>query len=298
MIAVLFMKGRYILMSKNYRAELVGVFGSPIEENPTCVIEEAGFQALGLNYRYLTVRVEPKDLAAAMAGLKAFQMRGINLTIPHKVEVLKYLDELSPAAKVIGAVNTVVNNNGVLYGENTDGKGFLKALKDAGVPLTGKKLTLLGAGGAARAVAVECALDGAKEIVIFNRNAARGEELAALLNEKTSCHAQYVPWTGTMDIPADTDILINATSVGLYPNVEEKPDINYQSISPDMVVSDVVINPPDTLFLKEAEKRGAKTVNGLGMLVNQAAVNFTLWTGKEAPWQVMYDAFKAEFDLK
>ena len=285
-------------MSKNYRAELVGVFGCPIDENPTVVIEEAGFEALGLNFRYLTIKVEPQDLAAAMAGLKAFNMRGINLTIPHKVEVLKYLDELSPAAEVIGAVNTVVNNNGKLFGENTDGKGFLKALKDAGVSPVGKKFVMLGAGGAARAVAAECAMDGAKEMVIINRDQKRGEELAALINEKTDCSAVYVPWTGTMDIPADTDILINATSVGLFPDVDAKPDINYETVTAEMVVSDVVINPPHTKFLQEAEKRGAKTVNGLGMLVNQAAVNFTLWTGEEAPWQVMYDAFKVEFGVE
>ena len=285
-------------MSKNYRAELVGVFGCPIDENPTVVIEEAGFAELGLNFRYLTIKVEPDDLGAAMAGLKAFDMRGINLTIPHKVEVLKYLDELSPAAQVIGAVNTVVNNNGKLFGENTDGKGFLKALHDADVALEGKKLTMLGAGGAARAIAVECALDGAKEMVIINRNKARGEELAALINEKTDCSATYIPWEGTAEIPADTDILINGTSVGLFPNVDDKPDINYDQVTESMVVCDVVINPPDTAFLKEAVKRGAKTVSGIGMVVNQAAVNFTLWTGEEAPWQVMYDAFKAEFGVE
>ncbi len=284
-------------MSKNYRAELVGVFGSPVEENPTCVVEEAGFKELGLNFRYITVRVEPNELEDAMTGLKAFKMRGINLTIPHKVAVIKYLDELSPAASLIGAVNTVVNNSGVLFGENTDGKGFLKALKDAGTEVSGKKVVMLGAGGASRAIAVECALDGAAEMVIINRDMERGDELATLINEKTSTRASYIPWIGTADIPEGTDILINGTCVGLYPHVNDKPNINYSGITPDMTVSDVVFNPPDTPFLKEAEKRGAKTVNGLGMLVNQASVNFKLWTGEDAPWQVMYDALKAEFGL-
>jgi len=285
-------------MEKNYRAELVGLFGSPVEENPTGVVEEAGFRTLGLNYRYITVRVEPEELADAMRGLRAFQMRGVNLTIPHKVAVVPYLDELSPAAKVIGAVNTVVNRGGVLFGENTDGKGFLKALKDSGTQVRGKKIVLLGAGGAAKAIAAECALDGAREIVIFNRNEKRGRDLASLLNEKTDCQGIFLPWEGRAEIPEDGDILINGTCVGLYPHVNDKPDIDYDRISAHMTVSDVVFNPPETPFLQEAEKRGAKTVNGLGMLVNQAAVNFELWTGEKAPWQVMYEALKAEFGLK
>ncbi len=284
-------------MDKNFRAELVGVFGNPIDDNPTVIIEEAGFRELGLNFRYITVKVEKQDLAAAMAGLKAFNMRGINLTIPHKIEVLKYLDELSPAASVIGAVNTVVNNGGRLFGENTDGKGFLKGLKDEGVVLSGKKLTMLGAGGAARAITVECALDGATEVIIINRSEQRGTELAKLINDKTPAKATYIPWKGTASVPDGTDILINGTNVGLFPDVNDKPDIDYSGIKPGMVVSDVVINPPYTAFLAEADKCGAKTISGLGMLVNQAAVNFELWTGEKAPWQVMYDAYKKEFGV-
>ena len=135
-------------MSKNYRAELVGAFGNPIDENPTGVMEEAAFAAKGLNFRYLTVKVEKDDLEAAMNGVKAFQMKGINLTIPHKVNVLKYLDELSEAAQIIGAVNMVVNRDGKLWGENTDGKGFLISLKNEGVSVEDKRIVILGAGGA------------------------------------------------------------------------------------------------------------------------------------------------------
>ena len=148
-------------MSKNYRAELVGAFGNPIDENPTGVMEEAAFAAKGLNFRYLTVKVEKDDLEAAMNGVKAFQMKGINLTIPHKVNVLKYLDELSEAAQIIGAVNMVVNRDGKLWGENTDGKGFLISLKNEGVSVEDKRIVILGAGGAAKAIGVECALAGA-----------------------------------------------------------------------------------------------------------------------------------------
>lgn len=284
-------------MSKNYRSELVGAFGCPIEENPTGVMEEAAFRAKGLDFRYLTIRVNPGDLEAAMEGIRAMNFRGINLTIPHKVEVLKYLDELSEAAQIIGAVNMVVNNDGKLWGENTDGKGFLMSLKDAGVSVAGKTVMILGAGGASRAISVECALAGAKKIYIANRGKERGEELTQLLKEKTAAEVEFLHWQGAVQIPLDADILVNGTSVGLFPDVDQKPDMDYDTIRPGMVVSDVIFNDPNSLFLREAEKRGAKTINGLGMLVNQGALNFTLWTGAEAPSDVMMDTLKQEFNL-
>lgn len=284
-------------MEKSYRAELVGVFGCPVEENPTGVMEEAAFAKLGLNYRYLTIRVEKGNLKPAMEAVRAFQMRGVNLTIPHKVEVLKYLDELSPAARIIGAVNTVVNRDGKLWGENTDGKGFLLSLEQEGVQVQGKQVVILGAGGAARAIAVEAALAGAKKLIIVNRSQERGRELADLLQRETPAQAEYLAWEGAVKIPAGTDILIQATCIGLYPHVEDKPEIDYDTVTANMAVSDVVFNDPHTLFLQEAEKRGAKTINGLGMLVNQGARNFTLWTGKEAPVDVMTETLKREFGL-
>ena len=284
-------------MEKSYRAELVGVFGCPVEENPTGVMEEAAFAKLGLNYRYLTIRVEKGNLKPAMEAVRVFQMRGVNLTIPHKVEVLKYLDELSPAAKIIGAVNTVVNRDGKLWGENTDGKGFLLSLEQEGVQVKGKQVVILGAGGAARAIAVEAALAGAGKLTIINRSRERGEELAALLQRETPAQAEYLAWEGAVKIPAGTDILIQATCIGLYPHVEDKPEIDYDTVTANMAVSDVVFNDPHTLFLQEAEKRGAKTINGLGMLVNQGARNFTLWTGEEAPVDVMTETLKREFGL-
>ncbi len=284
-------------MSKNYRAELVGAFGNPIDENPTGVMEEAAFAAKGLNFRYLTVKVEKEDLEAAMNGVKAFQMKGINLTIPHKVKVLEYLDELSEAARIIGAVNMVVNKDGKLWGENTDGKGFLISLKNEEVSVDGKNVVILGAGGAAKAIGVECALAGAKRITVVNRSRERGQDLADLIAEKTSADSQYVSWDDSYRVGPDTDILINATCIGLYPDVDKKPDVDYDTITPSMVVSDVVFNDPNTLFLQEAAKRGAHTVNGLGMLVNQGALNFTLWTGEEAPLDVMTDTLKKEFGL-
>lgn len=281
---------------KNYRAELTGVFGDPVDDNPTGVVEEAAFAAKDLNYRYLTVKVLPEDLGKAMDSVRIFGMKGINLTMPHKIKVLPYLDELSPAAKIIGAVNTVIQKDGKLYGENTDGKGFVTALKNSGETLEGKKVTILGAGGAARAIAVECALNGAVHINIINRSAEKGEELASLIQSETDSSAQYLTWESSMKIPADTQILINATSIGFSPNITDKPDIDYSTITNQMCVCDVIFNPAETIFLKTAAANGAKIVTGLGMLVQQAALNFTLWTGVEAPVDVMEEALKKEFE--
>ena len=281
---------------KNYRAELTGVFGDPVDDNPTGVVEEAAFAAKNLNYRYLTIKVLPEDLGKAMDSVKIFDMKGINLTMPHKIKVLPYLDELSPAAEIIGAVNTVIQKEGRLFGENTDGKGFVTALKNSGETLDKKNVTILGAGGAARAIAVECALNGAAHINIINRSIEKGEELASLIQMKTDSSAKYLNWKNNMAIPSDTDILINATSIGFSPNVTDKPDIDYTAITPEMCVCDVIFNPAETIFLKSAAENGAKTITGLGMLVQQAALNFTLWTGVEAPVDVMEDALKKEFE--
>ena len=281
---------------KNYRAELTGVFGDPVDDNPTGVVEEAAFAAKNLNYRYLTIKVLPEDLGKAMDSVKIFDMKGINLTMPHKIKVLPYLDELSPAAEIIGAVNTVIQKEGKLFGENTDGKGFVTALKNSGETLDKKNVTILGAGGAARAIAVECALNGVAHINIINRSIEKGEELASLIQMKTDSSAKYLNWKNNMAIPSDTDILINATSIGFSPNVTDKPDIDYTTITPEMCVCDVIFNPAETIFLKSAAENGAKTITGLGMLVQQAALNFTLWTGVEAPVDVMEDALKKEFE--
>ena len=284
------------MAEKNYRAELVGVFGDPVDGNPTGVMEEAGFEAAGLNWRYLTCRVDVENLEDAMRGMRAVGMRGVNLTMPHKVEVIRLLDELSPAARIIGAVNTVVNRGGRLIGENTDGKGFVRSLTDEGLSPAGRVVTLLGAGGAAKAIGVECALAGARKINIINRNAARGEELVRTITENTAAQAAFFPWEGTAPLPADTEILINATCVGLFPEVDRCPDVCYEHIRPDMLVCDVVFNTAMPLFLRRAQARGARILTGLGMLVNQAALNFEIWTDVKAPREVMLHALMREFE--
>ena len=251
-------------MEKNYRSEITGVFGDPIEGNPTGVMEEAAYAQCGLNFRYITFKVAKDDLAAAMRAVRAFHMRGVNLTMPHKIAVLPYLDELSEAAMVIGAVNTVVvRDDGKLLGENTDGKGFVQALKNAGASPSGKNVVILGAGGAARAIAVECALAGAGKISIFNRTVSKAEELAKTITENSKSESAGYAWEPGLAIPRRTEILINATCVGLMPHQDKKPDINYETITANMIVSDVVFNPSRTRFLEEAEKHGARTVNGL-----------------------------------
>ena len=280
----------------NYKAELVGVFGHPVAENPTIVMQEAAFHACQLNWRYLTIEVYPDDLEDAMKGLRAMNMRGINLTIPHKVAVLNYLDQVAPDAALMGAVNTVRREGDLLIGENTDGKGFLRSLReDAQVDPAGKQVVVLGAGGAARAITVELALAGASQITIVNRTDTRGQELAALLNEHTETNASCIEWNRSYNIPENTDVFVNATSIGLFPDVESKPDIVYDSITSAIIVCDVIPNPPHTPFLKEAETRGAKTLDGLGMLVYQGAIGFTMWTDMEAPVAVMRQALQDVF---
>ncbi|MBF9015830.1 MULTISPECIES: shikimate dehydrogenase [unclassified Oceanispirochaeta] len=283
-------------MGRSYKSELVGVFGHPVAENPTIVMLEAAFKELNMDWRYLTIEVLPDDLKEAVAGMRAMQMKGINLTIPHKIEVMKYLDNIAPDAALIGAVNTVRKENGKLIGENTDGKGFLESLrKDAELDPAGKNYLIIGAGGAARAITVELALAGAKTITVTNRTASKGEELVNHLNTNTEVHAEFLPWEGSLAVPVSTDVLVNATSMGLYPAVDDKPELDYSSINKNMVVCDVIPNPPSTAFLKEAAEQGAETLDGLGMLAYQGALGFKMWTGFNAPVAIMKDVLSREF---
>lgn len=283
-------------MVTSLRHDLVGAFGDPIDENPTGVMMEPAFAAAGLNWRYQLLHVGAADLSAAVAGARALGFRGFNLTIPHKVAVLEHLDAVAPDAALMGAVNTVRRDGTRLIGENTDGKGFLRSIReDAGTDPGGKFAVFLGAGGAARAMTVELALAGVEHITIVNRSLERGTELVRLLNEKTHAKAQFVPWIDAYRVPEGTDILVNATSIGLFPNTGDIPAVDMTSIAPGMLVCDVIPNPPDTEFLAAAQARGAQTLNGLGMLVHQGAIAFKLWTGIDADEGVMRDALKRFF---
>ena len=282
----------------NFKAGLVGCFGQPVAENPTGAMQEAAFRALGLNWRYLTVEVPAAGLRDAMAGMRAFGMQGVNLTIPHKVAVLEYLDEIAPDAAIIGAVNTVRCEGGRLIGENTDGKGFLRGVRtDAGVDPAGKRVVVLGAGGAARAIVTELALAGASQVLVVNRSVPRGEQMAADLASKTKAPIRFEPWHGTYAVPGDTDILVNATSIGLYPDVDSMPPADLGGAHQGMLVCDVVFNPPETRLLQAARKRGLPVLDGLSMLVYQGAIGFELWTGRKAPEPVMKQALRDALGL-
>lgn len=215
--------------------------------------------------------------------------RGFNCSIPHKVAVIAHLDELGKSAEIIGAVNTIVRVGDRLIGENTDGRGFVAALREVVDP-KGKSVVLFGAGGAARAVAVEMALAGAARILIVNRSAARGQEVVDLLNTRTPALASYAAWAGPFAVPQDTDIVIHATSVGLYPDVEAMPEIDTDSLTPEMVVADGIHNPPLTRLLRAAQARGCQTVDGLGMLVQQGVIGIKYWIGVDADPMVMRQA--------
>ena len=260
----------------SFRHELIGCFSQGSDSNPTVAMVEASFKANDLHYRYINCEVNPDRLGAAVAGARAMNFKGFNCSIPHKVEVIKYLDGLGESAALIGAVNCAVNRDGKFIGENTDGKGFLKSFLEI-TPASGKIIVLLGAGGAARAIAVELALAGAAKFYIVNRSRERGEELTELLNTKTQSTAEFIEWNSTYTIPADAEVVINSTSMGMV-NTHGTQDIDFDSIRSGMLAADVIVNPPQTYFLDEAAKRGALTLQGLGMVVNQAVIGIKYWT--------------------
>ncbi|MBL8226983.1 MAG: shikimate dehydrogenase [Bryobacterales bacterium] len=281
-------------MSRNYQAELVAVLGQPVAENPTGVMLEAAFQELGLNWRYLNIEVAPERLGQAMTGVRAFGMRGINLTIPHKVAVIPHLDALSEEARLIGAVNTVRREGDRLIGENTDGKGFLRGVRvDAGMDPKGKRVVMIGAGGAARAIATELLLAGVSDLLVVNRSLERGRAMVDHLRKGTNGPIRFEAWQGVCHVPADADLFVNATSIGLFPDVEAMPDVDLSDARRDCLVCDAVFNPPVTRLLAAATDRGMPVLDGLSMLVYQGVIGFELWTGQKAPESVMKQALSA-----
>ncbi len=269
---------------QNFLSDLTGSFSSPCNENPTVAMMEEAYRHQGINARYINCDVGKQQLEMAVSGAKAMGWRGFNCSIPNKQAILNYIDELGTSAKVIGAVNCVIIRDGKLTGENTDGKGFVEALKQQIDP-QGKKLALLGAGGAARAIAVESALAGVSEITIINRDKAKGEDLAKLINANTKATANYAEWRPGLKVNKDYDILVNATSVGLD-DADAMPDIDTNSLSAELFVADVIPNPPQTALLRAAADKGCRTLNGLNMLVNQGALNLAYWfdiTADKAP---------------
>ena len=279
----------------NFKQELTGCFGFPVAENPTQAMVEPAFRAMGLDWRYLTLEVRPENLAAAVAGARAFGFRGFNCTIPHKVAVIEHLDGLGESASLMGAVNCVVNREGRFIGENTDGKGFVASFRELGDP-RGKRMVLLGAGGAARAIGVEMALAGCAQITVVNRDEKRGRELEALFSGKLreavkamgrDLSVTYVPWRGDFRVPEGTEILVNATSIGLFPDVDARVPVAMDSVTAEMIVADVIPNPPVTRLVREAREKGCRVIDGLGMLVGQGVIGIEYWTGKTPDAGVM-----------
>jgi len=278
----------------NFKQELTACFGQPVAENPTQAMIEAAYRHHGLDWRYLTIEVSPAGLADAVKGTRAMGFRGFNCTIPHKVAVIEHLDGLGESASLMGAVNCVVRRGDRLIGENTDGKGFVQSLEPLISP-KGKKAVVLGAGGASRAICVELALAGVTHIVLVNRSGLRGETLAQLLKEKTKVVLDYRPWTGDFAVPEGTDIVVNATSIGLYPDVDARIPLDISTLKPGMVVADVIPNPPETRLVRDARQKGCKVIDGLGMLVNQGVIGIRHWTGIDPDPTVMRKALETVF---
>jgi shikimate dehydrogenase len=272
---------------------ITGSFSTPAGENPTVAMVEAAYRHHGIDARYLNCEVQPDALGDAVRGARSMGWVGFNCSLPHKVAVIEHLDGLADSATVIGAVNCVVLRDGRLIGENTDGQGFLTSLSTVVEP-AGKSIVVFGAGGAARAIAVETALAGATAITIVNRDPARGAELVALLNERTPSRAELVVWDGLYSLREGTDIAVNATSVGL-PGSDAQLDLDLDSLRPGLVVADVIPNPPRTRLIQDAEARGCTTLDGLGMLVNQGVIGIRHWTGVDPDPAVMRSTLEVLF---
>ncbi len=274
-----------------------GLLGSPVEHSISPMMHNEAFKQLGLDYVYLAFNVGTDNLKVAVDGLKALNVRGFNCTMPDKNLMCELADELSPAAKLIGAVNTVVNDNGILTGHNTDGVGYMMAVKDAGFDIIGKKMTLLGAGGAATAICAQAALDGVAEIDVYSikdQFFARAQQMVDSINSTTSCKASLY------ELPDDTSlkksisesaILTNGTSVGMAPNIDNCIINDTSMFRLDLIVSDVIYNPQETKLLRMAKECGCSTFNGMYMLLYQGAEAFKIWTGKEMPVDIIKEKY-------
>jgi shikimate dehydrogenase len=269
---------------------LIGLMAHPIRHSMSPTMHNNAFAKLGLNFAYLAFEIDGDHLAAGVEAIRTLDMRGSNISMPNKQKILPLLDQLSPAAKLAGAVNTVVNDHGVLTGYTTDGTGFMKALEDEGLDIRGKKMVLTGAGGAGTPIAIQAALDGVAEIAIFNKQDSHWEQAkknVAIINEQTKGHASLHRLEDQADFKqelATADIYCDATGVGMKP-LEDKTLVEDPSwLHQDMIVFDTVYAPRTTKLMKVAKAANVKHVlNGLGMMLEQGAEAFKLWTGKEMP---------------
>lgn len=281
-------------MSVGNRTKLVGIIGYPIRHSLSPVMHNAAFESMGLDFCYIPLEVEPRRIRPAVNALRSLGFCGFNVTVPHKRRIMALLDRLTPEARLIGAVNTVEIRRGRLIGHNTDGRGFLRAfMEETGEPVVRKRVLILGAGGAARAVAFQWAMEGGGAVTIANRSSARAAELVRDLRKPpVRCSAAVLPWTDA-SIKAgvrQADIIVNATSVGMKP--DDPPLLPPNVLKPGQIVCDLIYKPPVTLLLKQAQSVGARALNGLEMLVHQGALAFEIWTGQRPPIQVMREALE------
>lgn len=276
---------------------LTGLLGSPVSHSISPMMHNEAFKILNLDYVYLAFDVGTDTLKTAVEGLKVLGVRGFNCTMPDKNLMCEYVDNLSPAAKLIGAVNTVVNDNGIFTGHNTDGVGFMQAVKDAGYDILGKKMTLLGAGGAATAICAQAALDGVASIDVYSIKDQffdRAIKLVDSINATTNCKASLYELpddTSLRKSISESDILTNGTSVGMAPNIDNSIINDKTMFHENLIVSDVIYNPQKTKLLALAEEAGLRTFNGMYMLLYQGAEAFKLWTGQDMPTETIKEKF-------
>lgn len=274
--------------------KLTGLFGNPVEHSMSPTMHNQAFEKLGLDYRYLAFNIEESDLKEAVNSIRALNIAGVNVTIPYKEKVINYLDGLSKEAEVIGAVNTIVNNEGELIGHNTDGQGFIRSLKEkVNFNSDSKQALIIGAGGAARAVAVQLVLEGVERLYLYDIDSQRAKNLAKQIEENLTTKIVVVEGIDKKLIDK-IDLLVDATPVGMYPNDDVEAVIGAEMLVSDLTVVDLVYNPVETVLLKEAKKARAQTLSGLSMLVYQGAIAFELWTGEKAPVDLMEEVIKKE----
>lgn len=279
------------------KTNVFGIIGDPVEHSLSPGMHNAAFKELGLDNIYVPFQVKAENLEDAVLGAQSLGIKGFNVTIPHKTEVINYLDYLDIAAGLIGAVNTIEFGKNGAVGHNTDGIGAVMAIEEV-TPVKNKKVVILGAGGASRAIAFQLLLSGVNNLIIANRTVEKASELRNDLVEKLDHEVRVsgLDESLTQEL-RDTDILINTTPVGMYPNVDQKPVVDAGMMHQDLVVNDIVYNPLKTGLLNEADKAGAKSISGIKMLIYQGVEAFKIWTGIEPPVEIFQNALMAELDL-
>jgi len=276
------------------KGRLVGLLGSPIKHSLSPQMHNLAFSHMGLPYAYIAFDANESNLEEIVKAMRALNVVGFNVTMPNKQSIIPLLDEVSPEAEWIGAVNTVHNDNGRLIGYNTDGKGYVQSLIEASIEFKDRKVTILGAGGSCRAIAIQLAIEGVREIEIINRHVSKASDIKNIINKKIpSClvYANELSDSSLINSLRDSDILINTTSIGMEPNEDTSIIVDPRAFRRDLVVSDIIYKPSRTKLLKMAEASGCRTINGFGMMIWQGALAFKIWTGYDMPTELVKDKF-------